>query len=206
MTAPRSKPLLDWEPFPFAVAFVGVLVSAAARPAPPWLFLPLLLVGLACLALLVQRLVVWSRPRTPGRSGELADFAGIELVDAAGAEREVRTSAPVDDVQRHQAAIELARLGGGARQHAVLVPRSTRWMSRRYRIAVQLDGDGTPRHAGFLKPGADERWRETLDRLGREGRYVRVPAVVVGETRPFGVELDLSGLPALEAEPGISSR
>jgi hypothetical protein len=104
---------------------------------------------------------------------------------------------PVDDVQRHQPAIELARLYGGAEQQAVLVPRANRWLTRRYRIGVQLVGGDRPRHAGFLGTAADERWVELLDGLRERGEFVRVPATVTRQSRPHGVELDLSGLESL---------
>ena len=46
------------------------------------------------------------------------------------------------------------------------------------------------------------RWRDALDALRQRGRYVRVPAHIVGTSRPFTVELDLSGLEAaLEVPP-----
>ena len=106
---------------------------------------------------------------------------------------------PVEDANRHQPAIELARLYGGAEQHAVLVPRASRWLSRRYRIGVQLVGGDRPRHAGFLGRSAEDRWVDLLDGLREGGDYVRVPAIVVGASRPYGVDLDLSGLEALEA-------
>jgi hypothetical protein len=81
----------------------------------------------------------------------------------------------------------------------VLVPRASRWLSRRYRIGVQLAGGDRPRHAGFLSPAADDRWRELLDGMREHGRYVRVPALITGGSRPYGVELDLSGLERLGA-------
>jgi hypothetical protein len=70
-------------------------------------------------------------------------------------------------------------------------------MSRRYRIGVQLVGGDRPRHAGFLGRAAEERWVDLLDGLRERGAYVRVPAIVTGASRPYGVELDLSGLDGL---------
>ena len=90
-----------------------------------------------------------------------------------------------------------ARLHGGADQRAVLVPRARRWLSPRYRVGVQLVGDGRPHHAGFLPDAADARWRDRLDLLRTDGRYVRVPVRINGSNRPFRVDLDLSGLAAV---------
>lgn len=199
MAAPRSKPLLAWELFPFIVVVVLLLLTGFVRPdAPPWLFWPFLVVLVAAIAWLVVGVVRGSQRANPDRWGDLSTLDGLELVDVPRVEREVRTVVPVADTHRHQAAIELARLHGGAEQQAVLVPRASRWLSRRYRIGVQLVGGDRPRHAGFLAQAADDRWRELLDGLRGQGRYVRVPALVTAASRPFGVELDLSGLARLE--------
>jgi len=200
MPAPRSKPLTRWEPMPFLVVFVLLLLTGVVRPdGAPILLWVLVALLLASLAWLVVSLVRSTRRSNPDQWGDLSSLDGILLIDAPRREREVRTVVPVDDTQRHQPAIELARLHGGTEQHAVLVPRASRWLSRRYRIGVQLVGGDRPRHAGFLRRDAEERWVELLDGLRERGDYVRVPAIVTGATRPYGVELDLSGLPALEA-------
>jgi hypothetical protein len=200
MPAPRSKPLARWEPMPFLVVFVLLLLTGVVRPdGAPILLWVLVALLLASLAWLVVSLVRSTRRSNPDQWGDLSSLDGILLIDAPRREREVRTVVPVDDTQRHQPAIELARLHGGTEQHAVLVPRASRWLSRRYRIGVQLVGGDRPRHAGFLRRDAEERWVELLDGLRERGDYVRVPAIVTGAARPYGVELDLSGLPALEA-------
>lgn len=200
MPAPRSKPLTRWEPMPFLVVFVLLLLTGVVRPdGAPILLWVLVALLLASLAWLVVSLVRSTRRSNPDQWGDLSSLDGILLIDAPRREREVRTVVPVDDTQRHQPAIELARLHGGTEQHAVLVPRASRWLSRRYRIGVQLVGGDRPRHAGFLRRDAEERWVELLDGLRERGDYVRVPAIVTGAARPYGVELDLSGLPALEA-------
>ena len=200
MPAPRSKPLTRWEPMPFLVVFVLLLLTGVVRPdGAPILLWVLVALLLASLAWLVVSLVRSTRRSNPDQWGDLSSLDGILLIDAPRREREVRTVVPVEDTQRHQPAIELARLHGGTEQHAVLVPRASRWLSRRYRIGVQLVGGDRPRHAGFLRRDAEERWVELLDGLRERGDYVRVPAIVTGAARPYGVELDLSGLPALEA-------
>jgi len=198
MPAPRFKPLHRWEPLPFLVLLVLLLLTGPIRPdGSPVLFWALVLLILVTIGWLGASLVGASRRSNPDQWGDLSTLEGLDLVDAPRREREVRTVVPVDDVQRHQPAIELARLFGGAEQHAVLVPRASRWMSRRYRIGVQLvDGD-RPRHAGFLGSAAEERWIDVLDGLREQGRFARVPAIITGASRPHGVELDLSGLDAV---------
>ncbi|HEY9366209.1 MAG TPA: hypothetical protein VIP55_06215 [Agromyces sp.] len=199
MPALRSKPFLAWEPLPYLVVFVLLLLTGVVRPdAPPWLLWPFLAILAAAVAWLVVGLVRGSRRSNPDQWGDLTTLDGLELMDAPRVEREVRAVVPVADAHRHQPAIELARLHGGTEQHAVLVPRSSRWLSRRYRIGVQLVGGDRPRHAGFLSPAADDRWRDLLDGMREQGRYARVPALITGGSRPYGVEVDLSGLERLD--------
>ncbi len=201
MPAPRSKPLLAWEPLPFLTLFAAIVVTSAVRPdAAPLAFWPLLTLDVVAAAWLLISLVQGSRPANPDRWGDLSTLEGLELVEAPRVDRAVRTVVPVVDTQRHQPSIELARLFAGSEQPAVLVPRASRWMSRRYRIGVQLVGSDRPRHVGFLGAAADDRWREQLDGLREAGAFVRVPALITGDARPYGVELDLSGLEALAQE------
>lgn len=206
MPAPRSKPLLSWEPLPYLVLLALLTLTGVVRPdAPPVVFWGLMAPIAAALAWLIAALVRSRRHENPDLWGDLSSLDGLDLVDAAHPVRAVRAVVPVDDVQRHQSAIELARLYGGAEQHAVLVPRASRWLSRRYRVGVQLVGGGRPRHAGFLGPASAERWTDLLDDLRQHGHYVRVPALVTGVTRPYGVDLDLSGLDGL-AGGGLDGR
>ncbi|WP_448809581.1 hypothetical protein [Agromyces bauzanensis] len=199
MPARRSKPLTRWEPFPFLVLLVLLLLTGIVRPDwPPVLFWALVVLIVAAAGWLVAVLVRSGRTANPDQWGDLSTLDGLDVVDAPRRERQVRSVVPVEDANRHQPAIELARLHGGAEQPAVLVPRASRWLSRRYRVGVQLVGGDRPRHAGFLGRAAEERWLELLDGLRERGRYVRVPAIVTGASRPHGVELDLSGLEALE--------
>ena len=203
MPAPRSKSLFAWEPSPFIVVGVLLLLTSIVRPeAPPWVLWPFVAVLVVAVAWLAVALMRSGGKANPDQWGDLKTLEGLEIVDALHVERGVRAVAPVADVHRHQPAIELALLFGGTQQSAVLVPRASRWLSRRYRIGVQLGGGGHPRHAGFLQEAADVRWRDALDALRQRGRYVRVPAHIVGTARPFAVELDLSGLEAaLEVPP-----
>ncbi|MDQ0895658.1 hypothetical protein [Agromyces ramosus] len=202
MPAPRSKPLLAWEPLPYFVLFVLVVAVSLVRPErAPWGFWPLLVLVVLVAAWLVRSIMRDRRPANPDRWGDLSSLEGLdglEVVDAPAVDRAVRSVVPVVDTERHQAAIELARLHGGAEQAALLVPRASRWMSRRYRIGVQLVGGDRPRHAGFLGTRADDRWRDVLDAARMRGVLMRVPALVTRDARPFGVELDLSGLARLE--------
>ncbi|MEV1130968.1 hypothetical protein [Agromyces sp. NPDC049794] len=199
MPARRSKPLTRWEPAPFLVLVVLLLLTTFVRPdAPPVLFWGLIALIVAALGWLAASLVRSVRRENPDQWGDLSTLEGLELVDAPRRSREVRAVVPVDDTHRHQPAIELARLHGGAEQEVVLVPRASRWLSRRYRIGVQLAGGDRPRHAGFLGRATEDRWVELLESLRERGRYVRVPALITGAGRPYGVELDLSGLAAID--------
>ncbi|WP_308799855.1 hypothetical protein [Agromyces silvae] len=197
---PRFKPLLSWEPFPYLVVLALLLLTGFVRPdAPGWVFWPFVVLLVAAVGWLGVRVLRERRPANPDRWGDLATLEGLTVLDAAGAERTVRTVAPVDDARRHQSAIELARAHGGAEHTAVLVPRASRWLSPRYRVGVQLTAGDRPRHAGFLRADAEARWASVLDDLRSRGEYVRVPASITGAARPFGVELDLSGLTRFES-------
>lgn len=198
MPAPRSKPLLAWEPMPFLVLIALLLLTGVVRPeAPPALFWAYMALVLAAIAWLVVSLVRGVRRTNPDRWGDLSTLDGLDVLDAPRRERALRSVVPVDEVNRHQPAIELARLYGGTEQTAILVPRASRWLKRRYRIGVQLVGGDRPRHAGFLGRIAEDRWVDLLDSLRERGTYVRVPAIIVGGSRPYGVDLDLSGLESL---------
>jgi hypothetical protein len=203
VSAPRFVHPLRWEPLPYLVLLVLLVLTGLIRPESGAAFLVLVAAIVAAGAWLVSVFVRERRMRNPDPMGDLASLDGLDLVDAPSAGGALRTVVAVDDAYRHQAAIDLARLHGGADQHAVLVPRARRWLSPRYRIGVQLVGDGRPRHAGFVADAADATWRDPLDALREDGRYVRVPARIEGSERPYRVDLDFSGLPAVldEAEP-----
>jgi len=197
VSAPRFVSPLRWEPLPYLVLVALLLLTGLIRPdSGGWLVALLVAIALTA-GWGVVAFVRERRMRNPDPMGDLSSLDGLEIVDASPAEADVRTSVPVVDVHRHQPAIDLARLHGGASQHAILVPRARRWLSPRYRIGVQLVGGDRPRHAGFLGEVADARWRDDLDAFRVEGRYVRVPAVIEGASRPFRVELDPSGLAAV---------
>lgn len=195
MPAPRRKPLLLWEPFPYLALFVVLLATSFVRPgAEPWLFWPLIVLLAVALVYLVISIGREKRGANPDQWGNLLGLDDLTLVEAPSADREVRTVVPVDGAAHRQSGIEIARTQAGPEQTAVLVPRASRWMARRYRVGVQLVGGQRPRHAGYLGQAAEERYVDRLDALRSEGKYVRVPARIVGDGRPFKVELDLSGL------------
>ena len=198
-------PPARWEPLPYLVLLVLLVLTSVVRPSVPWAYWPLVVLIVAALVWLVLLTRAERRQRNPDPLGDLASLDGLEFVDATPVPGEVRSVVPVGDVERHQPAIDLARIHGGADQFAVLVPRARRWLSRHYRVGVQLVGDAKPRHAGFLRPDADARWRDGLDAARERGVYLRVPARITGEARPHGVELDLTGLDAaLDASPGAA--
>lgn len=195
VSAPRFVSPLRWEPLPYLVLVALLVLTGAVRPESGIGYVLLLAAIALAAAWLVAGFLRERRMRNPDPMGDLTSLDGLEIVDAPSAGGELRTVVPVADAHRHQAAIEIARVHGGIDQHAVLVPRARRWLSPRYRIGVQLVGSDRPRHAGFVADAADARWRDHLDALRMDGRYVRVPARIDGAARPFRVDLDLSGLP-----------
>lgn len=200
VSAPRFVHPLRWEPLPYLVLLVLLVLTGLIRPESGAAFVVLVAAIVAAGAWLVSLFLRERRMRNPDAMGDLSSLDGLDLVNAPSAGGALRTVVPVGDAHRHQAAIDLARLHGGADQHAVLVPRARRWLSPRYRIGVQLVGDGRPRHAGFVADAADATWRDRLDALREDGRYVRVPVRIEGAARPYRVDLDFSGLPAVVGE------
>ncbi|RXZ50119.1 hypothetical protein [Agromyces binzhouensis] len=198
MSAPRFVSPFRWEPLPYLVLVALLLLTGLIRPeSGGWLVALLIAITLTA-AWGVVGFVRERRMRNPDPMGDLTTLDGIEIVDASPVAAAVRAVVPVVDVHRHQPAIDLARLHGGASQHAILVPRARRWLSPKYRVGVQLVGGDRPRHAGFLGEAPDRRWRDALDELRvSRGAFVRVPAVIEGSGRPYRVDLDLSGLGAI---------
>ncbi|MFB9957287.1 hypothetical protein [Agromyces bracchium] len=198
MPAPRFVSPLRWEPLPYLVLVALLLLTGLIRPDSGGWLVALVVAIILTLAWGVVAFVRERRMRNPDPMGDLTSLDGIRVVDATPVDAEVRSVVPVVDVHRHQPAIDLARLHGGAAQSALLVPRARRWLSPKYRIGVQLVGGDRPRHAGFLGDAADARWRDVLDALRVDrGAYARVPAVIDGAARPYRVDLDLSGLGAV---------
>lgn len=203
---PRRAPLLHWEPLPFIVTIVLLMATGAIRPtSPPWLFWPYTLVLVASIVWLVVSVIRSGRPMNPTAWGALSTLDGLAVVQVPSEREEVRSFASVARTHRQQGAIDLALVQGGRAQHAVLVPRARLWMGRRYRIGVQLTGGGRPRTAGILEPAADTRWAPLLEAFRLRGAFVAVPALIVGEGRPFTVELDVSGLAHVERSHDIET-
>jgi hypothetical protein len=195
MPRTRRKPLWRWEPFPYAVVLLLVIVTGTLRPdATPIAFWVLLSATVAAIVVFGVLLVRDRRrgPSNPDPSGRLVTLHGLTIVDAAV--RRARPT-PVAETGRHQTAIELARLRAGDEPGAVLVPGATRLFGRRLHVGVQLvTPDDRLLHAGFLPSGAEDWWYEELAGLQATGVYVQVPAVVHGTTRALAVDLDLGGL------------
>lgn len=201
---PRSKPLLAWEPLPYIVLFVAALALSTARPDS----LPVVFWSIAPIAALALVYFILSlarerrlRDSNPNGNGELSSLSGLEILEVEGS-----PSAPVTTVSesgRHQPEIDLIRIHEGDR--AILVPRATRWLGRRYRVGVELVAGERVRRAGFLPEAAEKRFAGVLDGLREHGTYVSVPARITGQARPLGVDLELAGLMAL-VEGELSSR
>ena len=148
MPAPRSKPLIVWEPLPFLVLVGLLLLTGVIRPDGPVVLLVLfVVVVLAAIAWLIWSLVRASRRANPDQWGDLTTTDGLEVVDAPGRPRDVRTVVPVEDANRHQPAIELARLYGGAEQHAARAPPAARRRRTAARARSPAGGDWRPRRA-----------------------------------------------------------
>lgn len=208
MHEPRYKSLWQWEPFPYLLLFVLAVAAGTIRPdVAPTLFWIALVLVVAAAGYLVAALVADRRRArlSPDAWGNLAGLDGLEIIEAEHVASELNPVAAVADTHRHQAAIEIAGIHGGEAMRAILVPRASRWLSLRYRIGVQLQAGGVIKHAGFVPDAVDARWRDELGALRRRGAFVSVPARITGAGRPFGVELDLSGLAAAAASAAESS-
>ncbi|KQO99630.1 hypothetical protein [Leifsonia sp. Leaf264] len=204
MSEPRNKSLLHWEPFAYILLVVLVVLAGSLDPqgAPVAFWIAAVFAGAATVYFLVAFVSYGRRSRqNPDPAGNLRTLDDITLVPAEHVDSATNPTVTVADANRHQSAIDIVRTRGGERVRAVLVPRSSRWLSRRYRIGVQLVGGGEIRHAGFLPDAADDHWRDSLGALRADDRYVDVPAVIRGSAQPFRVDLDLSGVPAALGAP-----
>ncbi|TAM67684.1 MAG: hypothetical protein EPN48_13765 [Microbacteriaceae bacterium] len=195
---PRRKPLWRWEPAGYILLFLLLFVTSALQVTGPviafWVFLGVT----AAVALIVLAGLFGAGARgrrNPDAYGNLTTLAGLTLVPTPPSDA-ARTV--VSDASRHQNAIDAAAAFGGGTLTAVLVPRATRWLGRRYRVAVHLVAGANQRvfHAGFLPLALGDEWHALLLPLRAEGRYLLVPATVFGDRRPFSVELDLGSASA----------
>ncbi len=185
-------PLWRWEPAPYLLALVLVVITSAIRPdtAPVayWIAFGL---TIAAIALLVASIVASARRRSrlPG-AGVLRSLEGMEPVEVAPSGG---LPTPVTGTHRHQSAIEAAS-SWGRDVAALLIPDATRWLGMRIRVAVHLVADGHVYHVGFLPDEATARYNGPLAQLARDGRFVIVPAERRRGARSVSVTLDLGGL------------
>lgn len=197
MSRPHRKTFWRWEPLPYLIVLILVLFTASVRPsAAPvlfWIAAPITVV--VVVAFIAMLIVQARRPKSnPNASGDLSTLDGLTLVPAAPPDG---PRVPVDDVRRHQAAIEAAEAfsaGGSEPVTAVLVPGATRWLGLRLRVGVQLVAGARIFHGGFLPQQAADRWQDDLARLRERGVYLRVPVTLRGGKRTYTVDLDLGGL------------
>jgi len=200
MSRPRRKSFWRWEPLPYLIIVVLLLITGTLRPdAMPVAFWIVAVVTVAVIvAFAVQLIVEARRPApNPDSSGDLSTLDGLTLLDAAPTSD--RPVAVVDD-HRHQSALDATQARAAATGDAimaVLVPGASRWLAFRLRVSVQLTVGAHIHHAGFLPDAETERWQDELALLREHGVYVRVPAAVMGATRPFAATVDLGGLSAV---------
>lgn len=185
----RLKPLWRWEAFLFVLVLVlAMAASLVARVewgiAGAVLAIALLVVAVAAAALLVVPLFL---PRGRDSENTRKTLAGVDLVPIEPA-RTVR----VLESERRQTGIEAARAKSAGQPVGVLTPDASRWLGRRLHIAVDLlADDGRIYRAGFLPPELDPVLVPLLHELGARGEAASVAVTVVGERRPFRVEVKL---------------
>lgn len=204
---PRYKSLLIWEPFPYLLLFVLVVIAGSIRPdaAPIAFWIAAVLAGLAVIFFAITFVIAGRRTRAnPDGDGNLRTLSGLNLLRAEHSNAAVSPFVTVADTQRHQAAIDTALARGGEHPRAVLIPRASRWLSPRYRVGVQLLAGDRIRHAGFLPEAVERNWADRLDTLRARNTFAEVPARIKGAGRPYLVEIDLSGLETVLAEPGTN--
>lgn len=197
MAEPRNKSLLVWEPFPYILLIALIILAGSIDPngaaIPFWIAAAF--AAAATVFFIIAFASYGRRSRlNPDPAGNLTRLQGIERLTAGHSDVDGAPVVTVADARRHQQAIEIVRTRGGENATAILIPRASRWLSRRYRVGVQLIGGGEVRHAGFLPDFADERWRDELGALRDSGIFAEVPARIRGSAQPFSVDLDVSGL------------
>lgn len=199
MTRTLRKPLWRWEPAPYVLLIVLMLVTGSIAPDRlPVAYWVLFALTVAAATLVVVLVVVqFARGRqNPDAAGMLSSLDGLDLVPLASS---TAPPTPVVDAARHQSALDSAQARVGANPVAVLVPDATRWLALRFRIAVHVVAPGKVYHVGFLPEQATARYDVGLRGLAGRRRFVTAPAHVIGTARPFALEVDLGGLEALLA-------
>ncbi|NNC13338.1 hypothetical protein HII28_15815 [Planctomonas sp. JC2975] len=194
MTRALRKPLWRWEPAPYVLLILLLLVTGSIRPdrlpVVYWiLFAITVLVAAWLLVQVVMQLV--HGPRNPDAAGMLSSLEGIELVPLAASDAP-RT--PVVDTARHQGALDSAQARAGRTPVAVLVPDATRWLALRIRIAVHVVASDRVYHVGFLPDQATARYNAELGALASRNLFVSAPATVMGTSQPYRLQLDLGSL------------
>jgi hypothetical protein len=188
----RAKPLVSWSPFWYLTFFAALLVtSALQQSATPVFLTAVVITALFALALVVGLVVTGRRP--PGQrdaDGLLRSLDGVRTVESLG----TGSQTVVADTTRHQGSIAAALALGDNATTAIIVPRATRWLGRRYRVAVQLAAGTRLFHAGFLNDEAQANWDRRLTAAAADGCFLSVPAIVVGSSRPLAVSVDLGGI------------
>ena len=191
---PRTlrKPLWRWEPAPYVLVVVLVVVTSALQPRDvPVLYWTFFALTLASVVLLVAAIIASARRRARAPwTGILRSLDGMRLieVDPSGG-----LPTPVVDTHRHQSAIGAAASWGSATLLAVLIPDATRWLGLRIRVAVHLVADGHVYHVGFLPDQATVRFNDRLRMLAAADRFALVPVALAGVPR--------SATPALGDKP-----
>jgi hypothetical protein len=226
------KPLWRWDPGPYALLLLLVLVTASIEPRYlPVAFAVSLTLTIAAAVLLVVALVAEVRRRAQGPAAssvlrEVGHFDLIEIPSSGG------PPTRLVDTYRHRSAIEAAQAKSAQSTtaqsttaqsttaqstktvecRAMLVPDATRWYGLRLRVAVHVVADARAYHVGYLPERATERYNDGLAGLARRGRHVVVPAVIaVTELRKSGgakrhaIDVDLGGLAAVLEEHGAAS-
>lgn len=188
------KPLWRWEPAPYLLLVLLVLATGSVRPTVlPVAYWILLAVTVVAAAVLVTGFVlrIARGPRNPDAAGILTSLDGIQLVPLKPSDA---PPTPVIGTQRHQEALYTVHARAGSSPVAVLAPDATRWLGLRIRIAVHLVAADRVHHVGFLSDIATSRFNGGLRTLAAGRRFVSATAKVIGDDRPFALQLDLGGL------------
>ncbi|GAB3386193.1 hypothetical protein GCM10027568_04190 [Humibacter soli] len=200
MNRTLRRPLWRWEPGPYLLVLILIVITSAIRPelfpVAYWIFFSITVVAIAGLVVVIV-VSFARRSRNPDSAGILRSLEGIELVSVPKTDD---PPTPVLIMKRHQQAIDAALSWKGTVTHAVLIPDATRWLGRRIRIAVHLVAEDRPYHVGFLPDLSTERYNEALKVESGSGRYALVTARVMGEPGRRKVDLSLGGLAAWMAE------
>lgn len=192
----RRKPLWRWEPSPYLLLFVFVLISGALQASDqPVLFGTALGISVIIALIIVLSLVMagLKGKRNPDEFGNLLSLDGLTVRESESTtERMTR----IEDTGRHRHSIAAATAYSDENFTAVLVPDATRWLARRYRVGVQLVAGSRVFHVGFLAPALGDELNALLTPLSEENIFVQVPAEVGEERGAYTVSLNISGVQA----------